>query len=86
MTATVQLDDGREGVGYTYTGGKGRFAIAAMLEHDFAPMLLGQDAEAIDVFHDAMQWYVHYVARGGIASFAVSAIDNRENTLLQRTR
>ena len=22
-----------------------------------------------------MQWHVHYVARGGIASFAISAID-----------
>ncbi|CAN0539743.1 unnamed protein product, partial [Laminaria digitata] len=34
ITATVTLADGSEGTGYTYTGGKGGRAIAAMIEHD----------------------------------------------------
>ena len=41
VTATVRLDDGIEGTGYTYTGGKGGRAIRAMIVHDLVPMLLG---------------------------------------------
>ncbi len=48
VTATVRLDDGSEGTGYTYTGGKGGRAIAAMIEHDLAPFLIGQQASDID--------------------------------------
>ncbi|NNF90563.1 MAG: mandelate racemase/muconate lactonizing enzyme family protein, partial [Boseongicola sp.] len=75
VTATVRLDDGSEGTGYTYTGGKGGHAILAMIEHDLAPFLVGRDAAEVEELHDAMQWHVHYVARGGIASFAISAVD-----------
>ncbi|WP_170389617.1 mandelate racemase/muconate lactonizing enzyme family protein [Ruegeria arenilitoris] len=75
ITVTIQTTDGVEGVGYTYTGGKGGHAILAMIQHDLAPFLVGQDAEQIESLYDAMQWHVHYVARGGIASFAISAVD-----------
>lgn len=75
VTATITLSDGSEGTGYTYTGGKGGHAIMAMIEHDLAPFLLGKEAEDIEALYEAMQWHVHYVGRGGIASFAISAID-----------
>ena len=75
VTVTIGLEDGREGTGYTYTGGKGGHAIVAMLEHDLAPFLLGKDAAHIDALYDAMLWHIHYVGRGGIASFAISAVD-----------
>ncbi|MEP3638417.1 MAG: mandelate racemase/muconate lactonizing enzyme family protein [Paracoccaceae bacterium] len=75
VTATVTLDDGTQGTGYTYTGGKGGHAIKAMIDHDLTPFLIGQDATDIEALYDAMQWHVHYVARGGIASFAISAVD-----------
>jgi len=75
VTATIHLDDGSEGTGYTYTGGKGGHAIRAMIEHDLAPFLLGQDPTDVEELQDAMQWHVHYVARGGVASFAISAVD-----------
>lgn len=75
ITATVRLADGTEGTGYTYTGGKGGHAIAAMIEHDLTPFLIGQDTTNVEALNDAMQWHVHYVARGGIASFAISAVD-----------
>ncbi|MEL7151424.1 MAG: mandelate racemase/muconate lactonizing enzyme family protein [Pseudomonadota bacterium] len=75
ITATVHLSDGREGTGYTYTGGKGGHAIKAMIDHDLAPFLIGKDADEPPALHDAMQDHVHYVARGGIASFAISAVD-----------
>ena len=75
VTATVRLDDGSEGTGYTYTGGKGGHAIKAMIDHDLTPFLIGQDGGAVEALYDSMQWHVHYVARGGIASFAISAVD-----------
>ncbi len=75
VTAVIRLQDGCEGVGYTYTGGKGGRAIWAMIEHDLALFLVGSDATDIEKLHDAMQMYVHYVGRGGIASFAISALD-----------
>lgn len=75
VTATVTLEDGSTGTGYTYTGGKGGHAIAAMIHHDLAPFLIGQDAACVEGLYDGMQWHVHYVARGGIASFAISALD-----------
>jgi len=75
ITATVHLDDGRSGTGYSYTGGRGGFAVAAMIEHDLAPFLVGQEPDDVEALYEAMQWHVHYVARGGIASFAISAVD-----------
>ena len=75
VTVTLRTSDGAEGTGYTYTGGKGGRAIVAMIEHDLAPFLVGRDAQDVEALHDAMQWHVHYVARGGIASFAISAVD-----------
>jgi len=75
ITVTIKLSDGSEGTGYTYTGGRGGRAIEAMLKHDLAPFILGKDADQIEALYDEMQWHVHYVARGGIASFAISAVD-----------
>lgn len=75
ITTTVELDNGMTGTGYTYTGGKGGHAIVAMINHDLRPFLLGLDSSDVEEINEAMQWHVHYVARGGIASFAISAID-----------
>ena len=75
ITATVHLEDGTSGTGYTYTGGKGGHAIAAMISHDLTPFLVGQSATDVEALYEAMQWHLHYVARGGIASFAISAVD-----------
>src|SRR6056300_1118631 len=75
VTCTIDLDDDRTGTGYTYTGGKGGHAILAMLEYDLKPFLLGKDPTDVEALYESMQWHVHYVARGGIASFAISAAD-----------
>lgn len=75
ITATVTLADGRTGTGYTYTGGRGGHAIATMINHDLAPFLIGQDGENVESLTDAMDWHMHYVGRGGILSFAISAVD-----------
>lgn len=75
VTTTITLADGRDGTGYTYTGGKGGQAIKAMIEHDFTPALIGKDGSDIESIFDFMEWHIHYVGRGGIASFAISTID-----------
>jgi len=75
VTVTVKTESGAAGTGYTYTGGKGGHAIKAMIEHDMAPFLVGKQADGIDELYDAMWWHIHYVGRGGIASFAISALD-----------
>lgn len=75
VTTTITLEDGSTGTGYTYTGGKGGHAIKAMVEHDFASVLIGKDGIDIDDLYDFMEWHIHYVGRGGIASFAISTID-----------
>ena len=75
VTATVTLDDSSVGTGYTYTGGNGGRSIKAMLDYDLVPALMGKDGTAIDAIYDFMEWHIHYVGRGGIASFAISAID-----------
>ncbi|MEM7368620.1 MAG: mandelate racemase/muconate lactonizing enzyme family protein [Bacteroidota bacterium] len=75
ITTTITLADGREGTGYTYTGGKGGYAIKAMIDHDLGPVLLGKDGSQIEDIYDFMEWDIHYVGRGGIASFAISSID-----------
>ena len=75
ITVTIGLTDGSEGTGYTYTGGKGGHAIAALVQHDLALLLIGKDAGAVEELYEKMQWHVHYVARGGIVSFAISAVD-----------
>ena len=75
VTATVTLSDGRQGTGYTYNGGRGGHAIAAMITHDLAPFLQGQDAADPTALNEAMDWHMHYVGRGGVLSFAISAVD-----------
>lgn len=75
ITVSIRLADGFEGTGYTYTGGRGGRAIEAMVKHDLAPFIMGKNGDEVEAIYDAMQWHVHYVARGGIASFAISAVD-----------
>ncbi len=75
VTATLTLSDGAEGTGYTYTIGKGGHAIRAMIEHDVAPFLRGREAGDVEALHDAMQMDLHWVGRGGIAAFAIAAVD-----------
>lgn len=75
ITATVVLEDGTTGTGYTYTGGRGGRAILSMLEQDLIPFLRGKESSDIESRYEEMQWHIHYVGRGGIASFAISALD-----------
>ena len=75
VTVTIRTQDGLVGTGYTYTGGKGGQAILAMLKADLSAWLVGQDSGDVEDIYQQMLWHIHYVGRGGIASFAISAVD-----------
>jgi L-alanine-DL-glutamate epimerase-like enolase superfamily enzyme len=73
---TVKLRaGGLEGHGYAYTIGRGGRAVQALIEHDLAPLLLGRDAAGIAELWDLMWQRLLYVGRGGLASFAIAALD-----------
>ena len=70
------FDEGGEfGTGYTYTGGRGGKAILSMLQEDLVPLVRGMQSEKVEEIYDEMHWHLHYVGRGGISSFAISAVD-----------
>ena len=75
ITATVELEDGSIGTGYTYTGGRGGHAVRSLIEYDLAPTITGLDGDSPEAVFEAMEWHIHYVGRGGIAVFSMSAID-----------
>jgi L-alanine-DL-glutamate epimerase-like enolase superfamily enzyme len=87
VTVRVRDSDGAEGLGYTYTVGKtggpstlamlthGGPSTLAMLTHDVVPLLTGEDPRQIEQLWEKLWWALHYVGRGGIASFAISAVD-----------
>lgn len=75
IVVSVYLKDGSVGTGYTYTGGRGGHAIKAFLDFDLTPALKGQEGTEVEAINEFCEWYVHYVGRGGIASFAISALD-----------
>ncbi len=75
-TVRIRDSDGAEGLGYTYTVGKtGGPSIHALLTHDVTPLLTGEDPRRIEHLWQKMWRALHYVGRGGIASFAISAVD-----------
>jgi L-alanine-DL-glutamate epimerase-like enolase superfamily enzyme len=67
--------DGLVGHGYAYTIGRGGRAIRALIEHDLAPLLLGQDAANVEALWERMWRGLLYVGRGGLLAFAVAALD-----------
>jgi L-alanine-DL-glutamate epimerase-like enolase superfamily enzyme len=67
--------EGLVGHGYTYTIGRGGRAIQALIEHDIAPLLQGREADDIQGLWDLMWQRLLYVGRGGLAAFAVAAVD-----------
>lgn len=75
ITVTITLDSGLQGCGYSYTGGRGGQAIKAMIDYDLAPFIMGREATCVEQINADMQQYIHYVGRGGVASFAIAAVD-----------
>ncbi len=75
ITVRLYSDAGAEGVGYTYTVGSGGSAVWSLIERDLKPLLINADPQRIEQLWEQMWWRLHYVGRGGIAVFAISAVD-----------
>jgi len=76
VVVRIRTQDGAEGLGYTYTVGQtGGGAVLSHVRDDLAPMLKGADPRRTEQLWEKMWWRLHYVGRGGIASFAISAVD-----------
>jgi L-alanine-DL-glutamate epimerase-like enolase superfamily enzyme len=76
VTAQIHTDDGHEGLGYTYTVGQtGGAAILALIRDDLSPLLIGEDPRRVEHLWQRMWWGLHYVGRGGLATFAIAAAD-----------
>jgi L-alanine-DL-glutamate epimerase-like enolase superfamily enzyme len=75
VTVRVRAADGAEGLGYTYTVGTGGAAVRSLVDRDLAPALAGEDETRIEALWQRMWWRLHYVGHGGLAAFAISAVD-----------
>src|SRR5215471_6690328 len=71
VTVRLRDADGVEGLGYTYTVGQGGAAVAALIERDLRPVLIGAEADRIEAMWQRLWWRVHYGGRGGFASLAI---------------
>jgi len=76
IAARVETSSGVEGIGYTYcVGDVGGTAIHALTRDDLGPLLVGEESDRIEQLWERMWWHVHFVGRGGAASFALAAVD-----------
>ncbi len=71
----IEADDGTQGVGYTYTIGQGGAAVKSLIDEAFIPLLKRQNPRNIERHWEKMWWQLHYIGRGGLVSFAISAVD-----------
>ena len=56
VTVRVRDTDGAEGVGYTYTVGRGGSAIRALIADDLGPLMVGRDADLVEENWMQMWW------------------------------
>ena len=71
----LETDTGSRGLGYTYTIGQGGSAVRSLIDQSLQPILLGENARSIERLWEKMWWHLHYIGRGGLVSFAISAVD-----------
>ena len=74
ITVTVRAD-GIAGEGYAYTIGRGGRGVKAVIDHDLAPLLEGRDADDVEGLWKLMWGRLLFVGRGGLAAFAIGAVD-----------
>lgn len=76
IVVKVTTECGATGMGYTYAVGKvGGSAIATLIKDNLAPILIGDDPRRTEQAWQKMWWAMHYVGRGGMTAFGISAID-----------
>jgi len=76
VVVAIADDAGNEGLGFTYTLGKGGAAIVSVIKDCLAGYVLGVDPTRVEYANHAMHWGVHWVGRTGLTQLAISAVDN----------
>ena len=71
----IKTDDGTQGLGYTYTIGQGGAAVKSLIDEAYKPLLIAENPRNIERIWGKMWWQLHYIGRGGMVSFAISAVD-----------
>ena len=71
----IEDEDGRIGVGFSYTIGKGGVAIKQIIDQYLIPIILDADPNNIDRIWQRMWMDTHWVGRGGIVGLGIAAID-----------
>jgi L-alanine-DL-glutamate epimerase-like enolase superfamily enzyme len=71
----LETDTGLIGIGYTYTIGQGGAALKSLIDKELNPLLVDADPTCIDKIWEQMWSHLHYIGRGGLVSFAISAVD-----------
>ncbi|ANN67522.1 mandelate racemase/muconate lactonizing enzyme family protein [Bordetella bronchialis] len=67
--------DGMVGTGYSYTIGTGGSSVVRLLDDHLAPMLMGREADDIEMLWRDLFFRVHATTVGAITSIALAAID-----------
>lgn len=75
MITKITNQDGLVGCGYTFTTDLAAKAIYSVAEDEIAPLILKKDADRIEQLWNMVNDRLYYVGRGGIVSFALSAVD-----------
>ncbi len=75
VTARVRDGDGADGVGYTFTVGRGGGAVLSVLRQEIAEIVADADADRIAFLWNKVWWETHYGGRGGPTVLALSAFD-----------
>src|SRR5262249_59617600 len=65
VTVRIRDDSGVEGLGYTYTVGRGGGAVAALIKRDLCPILVDAEADRTEALWQRMWWAIHYGGGGG---------------------
>ena len=71
----LESETGQLGLGYTYTVHGGGGAIRSLVENELKSIVLGTDPNFTEKTWDAIWRRLHYIGRGGLVSFAMSAVD-----------
>jgi len=76
ITVRLTDDEGAQGMGYTYTVGNiGGYAVASLIDRDLRGVAEHHDAADIEGMWERMWWRIHFCGRGGLAAFAMAAVD-----------
>jgi L-alanine-DL-glutamate epimerase-like enolase superfamily enzyme len=77
VQVVVRTDEGADGTGDAYFGriAGGPDALAALIEHELKPVVLGTDPAFVRGTHEAMLRETEYHGSFGLAMFGISALD-----------